>query len=123
MKTAKRLLSPSERQSIIDFCGAPRRESGRFEQALCFDNVDTFVASFGELMENRYFRELIRFFQDHENQTNLLSKCIPIEDENGNYIETIRLPDIDEMIRDDDLEDTFQKYHHWLKKQSEDNCP
>ncbi|EJF4458711.1 hypothetical protein MT303_002819 [Vibrio parahaemolyticus] len=122
MKTAKRLLSPSERQSIIDFCGAPRRESGRFEHALCFNSVDTFVASFDELMENRYLRELIRFFQDHENQANLLSKCIPIEDENGNYIETIRLSDIDEMIRDDDLEDTFQRYHHWLKNQNENSC-
>lgn len=115
MKTGKSLLSDSQKQAISEICGSPRRDPGRFEIALCYNKLDDFFSSFCDLMENRYLRNLIVFFQNKENQTNLLSHCIPVEDMEGNYNETITLSDIDTLVRHDELNEIFQRYQMWLQ--------
>ncbi|MCQ9065322.1 hypothetical protein [Vibrio diabolicus] len=115
MKTGKSLLSESQKQAIIEICGSPRRDPGRFEVALCYNKFDDFFSSFCDLMENRYLRNLIAFFQNKENQTNLLSHCIPVEDMESNYNEAITLSDIDALVRHDESNEIFQRYQMWLQ--------
>lgn len=116
MKTGKSLLSASQKRAIIEICGSPRRDPGRFEIAHCYNNLGDFFSSFCDLMENRYLRNLIVFFQNKENQASLLSHCIPVEDMEGNYNETVTLSDIDTLVRHDELNEIFQRYQMWLQK-------
>ncbi|MEZ8742734.1 MULTISPECIES: helix-turn-helix domain-containing protein [Photobacterium] len=62
MKNGAGTISPSLMERIVDLCGAPRRNSGRFETVEVYDSLDTFFELFRPVTENRFFRNLIETF-------------------------------------------------------------
>lgn len=62
MKSGTGTISPSLMERIVDLCGAPRRNPGRYEMLEMYDSLEVFFESFRPVTENRFYRNLIETF-------------------------------------------------------------
>ena len=134
MKTGRSLLSTSDKKSILDFCGHPRRDPGRYEKALCYKSVEEFTSQFGDLMKNHYIRQLIQYFQKTEHKTQLVQavrECTKYNEYINNLVQNIAknyVPKtvteitpsyIDELVRQPSSISVFQQYENkWIKEKA-----
>ena len=75
MKNGSGNLNPSLMTNIIDLCGAPRCNSGRFEIVEMYDSFNEFIEMFRGVTENRFFRNLMKNFNNKSNIDQLCKHC------------------------------------------------
>ncbi|MCQ8867683.1 hypothetical protein ACED56_15430 [Vibrio splendidus] len=117
MKVGKRALTTSERQRIIDICGSPRRNSGRYERAYYFESLDRFFDVYGEFIESRYHNNLLTQLRSKEVQSKLLASFDIFENGKFNDKGYIELSDIDKLIRSNEADEVFERYSSWLREE------
>ena len=108
MKVGRSYLSTSDMNSIIELCGHPRRDPGRYERAQCYQSCESFFSEYNNLMKNRYLRGLIDYFNDEKNKKNLLDSCRKLPIFKSNELST--LADIDDFIRQSESNTVFSDY-------------
>ena len=74
MKNGVGTLSPSLMRLITEHCGAPRRNPGRYLEAELYKSIDSFVADFSAVTNNRAEIALLKLLKNERFYSQLLSK-------------------------------------------------
>lgn len=59
-------VSPTQMKSIVELCGAPKRDEGRFEYAEVYDSLALFFDQYLAVTLDRFHQNLFRYFSDQE---------------------------------------------------------
>ncbi len=68
-------ISPTQVKLIMELCGSPRRDPGRFESAELYDDLDKFFESYIPVTINRFYRDVYRSLTNNETVNKILSQC------------------------------------------------
>lgn len=75
IKNAKAKMSPNLMDKIVDLCGAPRREPGRFEIAELYDNLESFLDHFIPVTRNQWYRDILHELSNDHIVEKMLKGC------------------------------------------------
>lgn len=89
-------VTKSQIDQIIQLCGAPKRDSGRFEHAELYDNLDTFFKSFIPVSLNRFHRAVYKSLSNQTTVEHILEQC-SFEDSNQEN----QMANINQFVRSD----------------------
>ncbi len=120
LKIGKGTISPNLKEKIVELCGAPRRNPGRFENAEVYADFQSFKDRFNDISKNRFIRRLIRQFKVKGCMENIHNNCHRVE---GDKILS-RRPEIHEVEAIMDTEhfnNLCINYAEWLKEGHRDN--
>ncbi|WP_299020998.1 helix-turn-helix transcriptional regulator [uncultured Photobacterium sp.] len=122
MKSGAGVISPVLMEKIVDLCGAPRRNPGRFETVELYDSLDTFFELFGPVTENRFLRQLLKTFNSKAYIDLIIKHC---ELEEGSHECTndedrrsLIMSRIDELVRSEEFNVICDEYNEHLRTQS-----
>lgn len=78
MKVGSGTISPNLMGKIIEYCGSPKRNPGRYEEVELYDEVNDFFDKFKDVTLNRFYRKLLKLATNEEIFLQLLSLiCTP----------------------------------------------
>ncbi|MFB2720502.1 hypothetical protein [Shewanella xiamenensis] len=78
MKVGSGTISPNLMGKIIEYCGSPKRNPGRYEEVELYDDIDSFFDKFKDVTINRFHRKLLKLTKNEEIYLHLLSLiCAP----------------------------------------------
>lgn len=66
MKGGNGTISPNLMTKIVEYCGAPRRSSGRYEEVELYDDLHSFFDSFKSVTTNRFHRKLLKLAKNDD---------------------------------------------------------
>lgn len=77
LKNAKKPLkvSPNQIRQIIELCGAPKRNPGRFEHAELYDSLDSFFEQYISVTLNRFHRNVFQYMSNPRVIDQIVGKC------------------------------------------------
>ena len=124
MKNGSGSISPTLMNNIIDLCGSPRRNSGRFEMLEVYSNLDDFFNIFPSITENRFFRNLIKTFNKKSYIDQICNHCYLIpgivnENESDDKKREIIISRINELTYSEKFNSIFIEYDENLHS---DDC-
>jgi transcriptional regulator with XRE-family HTH domain len=73
MKGGNGVISPNLMTKIVKYCGAPKRNPGRYEEVELYDDLDSFFDNFKGVTVNRFHRKLLKLAKNEEFYQQLLS--------------------------------------------------
>ncbi|MBL4745789.1 MAG: helix-turn-helix transcriptional regulator [Flavobacteriaceae bacterium] len=122
MKGGKGTISPNLMERIVDLCGAPRRNPGRFEYAEIYNDLESFFNDFDLVTENRFHRKLLKSLTSQEYINVILNKCqledMSHEDINQGDINSLILERINLLIIIPEFVDICYQYQHHLSNRA-----
>jgi len=122
MKSGKGTISPNLMYKIVDLCGAPRRNPGRFEYAEIYNDLESFFSGFDLVTENRFYRKLLKSLTSQEYINVILNKCKLEEMSNEDMVQsdtrTLILDRVNSLIKDNEFVDLCYQYQHHLIESS-----
>ncbi|MFL9766915.1 XRE family transcriptional regulator [Vibrio cyclitrophicus] len=68
-------VSPNQIRQIIELCGAPKREPGRFEHAELYDSLHSFFEQYIPVTLNRFHRNVYQYMSSIRVIDLILEKC------------------------------------------------
>lgn len=68
-------VSPSQVRQIIEICGAPKRDPGRFEYVELYDSLDSFFNQYIAVTLNRFHRDVYESLTTKTTVNAILEKC------------------------------------------------
>ncbi|EHC05169.1 hypothetical protein Sbal625DRAFT_3302 [Shewanella baltica OS625] len=78
MKVGSGTISPNLMGKIIEYCGSPKRNPGRYEEVELYDDIDSFFDNFKDVTINRFHRKLLKLVTNEEKYLHLLNLiCAP----------------------------------------------
>lgn len=78
MKVGSGTISPNLMVKIIEYCGSPKRNPGRYEEVELYDDIDSFFDKFKDVTINRFHCKLLKLAKNEEIYLHLLSLiCAP----------------------------------------------
>jgi transcriptional regulator with XRE-family HTH domain len=118
MKQGKGLITPSIIDRIVDFCGAPKRGKGRFENAEIYNSLNEFFDQYDSVSTNRFYHNLVKAFSRKDytdiilNNCNLASNEIDSEDDKSRRITTVNL--LNEILHSPEFNNICLSYQKTL---------
>ncbi|AGH80924.1 hypothetical protein PCNPT3_04910 [Psychromonas sp. CNPT3] len=113
MKIGKGTILPSLMTNIVDLCGAPRRNPGRYEEVELYDDLDSFFDSYIDVTEDRFYRKILKIFKNKEYIKIIIHNIFSEEfrNENNKLEETdyLALKQINEIIKNTEFIDICSK--------------
>lgn len=92
-------VTPNMIRQIIELCGAPKRDPGRFEYAELYDSLESFFDNYIPVTLNRYYRDIYESLTDKAVVDEILSDCLDFGRRNRRQI----VKTINEMVRSQDF--------------------
>ncbi|MGL1088629.1 helix-turn-helix domain-containing protein [Vibrio vulnificus] len=82
-------VSPSQVRKIIEICGAPKRDPGRFENVELYDSLDSFFNQYISVTLNRFHRDVYESLTNKAIVNEILKKCSYKNDDKEQQVEAI----------------------------------
>lgn len=118
MKSGKGTISPNLMEKIVDLCGAPRRNPGRFEYAETYNDLESFFNEFDSVTENRFYRKLLKTLTSEKYISVIINECelenVKHENMHECDINSLKLERINQLIHTPDFVVICHQYHNHL---------
>ncbi|BFL81983.1 hypothetical protein LFREDSHE_04330 [Shewanella baltica] len=77
MKRGSGVISPNLMAKIVEYCGSPRRNPGRYLEVELYNDIENFFNSFESTTANRFYRKLLALIKNEELYQHFLDLISP----------------------------------------------
>ncbi|QYJ85842.1 helix-turn-helix transcriptional regulator [Shewanella mesophila] len=109
MKGGSGLISQNLMVKIVEYCGAPRRNPGRYEEVELYNDLQQFFDNFKSITVNRFYRKLQKLIKNDDIYSQLLDAVSPHELHYKADKETIEAM-LNELFISEEFLDKCEKY-------------
>ncbi|UAL43978.1 helix-turn-helix transcriptional regulator [Shewanella inventionis] len=77
MKSGSGVISTNLMTKIVEYCGSPRRNPGRYLEVELYNDIENFFNSFESTTANRFYRKLLALIKNEDLYLNFLDLISP----------------------------------------------